>query len=227
MNVATPLTAQHYACLYAWLAGLFAREQDETQLAHLQSSETRDWLAMLAQQPTLAPAVNALRQALNALAHRPDARLELAADFAGLFLLSQKRAALPYASCYQGERARFCQSACDEMHRLLSQAGMQLSADFPEPEDHLAIFLELLSHLHFASLTPAEASPAQGEPLRQRTLTLLLTWLPEFDELCRQHDPFGLYAALSQLLLALVRLDAAAGSASEARKDSATPAISL
>lgn len=219
MNSVGPLTAQHYACLYAWLAGLFAREQDEAQLARLQSSEIHDWLDMLAQQPTLAPAVSALEQALNALATRPDARLELAADFAGLFLLSQKRAALPYASCYQGETARFCQSACDEMHNLLSQAGMQLSADFPEPEDHLAIFLELLSHLHFASLESMATSSDNGESLRWRTLTLLLAWLPKFDELCRQHDPFGFYAALSQLLLALVRLDAAEVNVGEERNE--------
>lgn len=93
------------------------------------------------------------------------------------------------------------------MQSLLQRAGMQLNADFHEPEDHLSIFPELLSHLSFAS---AE-QPGQEDvlvPLRQRTLALLLEWLPEFNARCLRYDTFGFYAALSQLLLALVRLDA-------------------
>ncbi|WP_416041708.1 molecular chaperone TorD [Edwardsiella ictaluri] len=207
MSAASPLTAQHYACLYAWLAGLFAHETDDAQLARLRSPDTQAWFALLRQLAPLRPALQCLQEALVALEARPDARLELAADFAGLFLLSQKRAALPYASCYQGETPRFRQAPCDEVQSLLQRAGMQLNADFHEPEDHLSIFLELLSHLSFAS---AE-QPGQKDvlvPLRQRTLALLLEWLPEFNARCLRYDTFGFYAALSQLLLALVRLDA-------------------
>lgn len=205
------LTPQHYACLYAWLAGLFARELDERQLARLQEPELATWLDYLSQQAPLAASVAALRQAITALAVRPDARLELAADFAGLFLLSQQRAALPYASCWQGEKARFRQDACEQMQALLHEAGMQVATEFREPEDHLAVFLELLSHLSFADGQQPETAPALQADLYRRTLRLLLGWLPDFTGRCTRHDPFGLYAALSQLLLALVRLDAESG----------------
>lgn len=74
---------------------------------------------------------------------------------------------------------------------------------FNEPANHLAIFLELLSHLYFAH--GEGVVPAQGvNNLRQKTLTALRQWLPEFVARCRQYDSFGFYAALSQLLLALV-----------------------
>ncbi|HAR9402807.1 TPA: molecular chaperone TorD, partial [Salmonella enterica] len=43
--------------------------------------------------------------------------------------------------------------------------------------------------------------------LRQKTLSSLLEWLPEFTNNCLKHDPYGFYAALSQLLLAIVRFD--------------------
>ncbi|MGQ2272932.1 hypothetical protein ACS89Q_23795, partial [Salmonella enterica] len=34
-----------------------------------------------------------------------------------------------------------------------------------------------------------------------------LEWLPEFTNNCLKHDSYGFYAALSQLLLAIVRFD--------------------
>lgn len=44
--------------------------------------------------------------------------------------------------------------------------------------------------------------------LRSEVLTGSLSWLPEFNRRCIRHDGFGFYAALSTLLLALLRLDA-------------------
>ncbi|MCK3284089.1 molecular chaperone TorD, partial [Escherichia coli] len=71
---------------------------------------------------------------------------------------------------------------------------------------HLAIYLELLSHLHF-SLGEGTVPARRIDSLRQKTLTALWQWLPEFVVRCRQYDSFGFYAALSQLLLVLVESD--------------------
>lgn len=121
---------------------------------------------------------------------RDDARLELAADFCGLFLMTDKQAALPYASAYKQDE--------QEIKRLLVEAGMETSGNFNEPADHLAIYLELLSYLHF-SLGEGTVPARRIDSLRQ--------WLPEFAARCRQYDSFGFYAALSQLLLVLVECD--------------------
>ena len=45
----------------------------------------------------LTAAVNGLENSIATLTVRDDARLELAADFCGLFLMTDKQAALPYA----------------------------------------------------------------------------------------------------------------------------------
>ncbi|MGA6729503.1 molecular chaperone TorD, partial [Escherichia coli] len=126
------------------------------------------------------------------------ARLELAADFCGLFLMTDKQAALPYASAYKQDE--------QEIKRLLVEAGMETSGNFNEPADHLAIYLELLSHLHF-SLGEGTVPARRIDSLRQKTLTALWQWLPEFAARCHQYDSFGFYAALSQLLLVLVECD--------------------
>ncbi|WP_186793191.1 molecular chaperone TorD family protein, partial [Salmonella enterica] len=83
-----------------WLALLFFREVDDEGLIQLQSAEIADWLALLKRQAALAASVALLEQKIAALSLRQDAQLELAADFCGLFLMTDKKSALPYASQY-------------------------------------------------------------------------------------------------------------------------------
>lgn len=121
---------------------MFSRELDDEQLTQIASAQMAEWFSLLKSEPPLAAAVNALENRIAALTVRDDARLELAADFCGLFLMTDKQAALPYASAYKQDE--------QEIKRLLVEAGMETSGNFNEPADHLAIYLELLSHLHFS-----------------------------------------------------------------------------
>ncbi|MBH0505543.1 molecular chaperone TorD [Salmonella enterica] len=192
------LAQEQYACVYAWLALLFFREVDDEGLIQLQSAEIADRLALLKRQPALAASVALLEQKIAALSLRQDAQLELAADFCGLFLMTDKKSALPYASQYPQQEPGM-------IKHLLLEAGMEVNDDFKEPTDHLAIYLELLSHLHFS--LGESFQQRRMNKLRQKTLSSLLEWLPEFTNNCLKHDPYGFYAALSQLLLAIVRFD--------------------
>lgn len=194
----TSLTAQQTACVYAWLAQLFSRELDDEQLTQIASAEMAEWFSLLKSKPPLAAAVDELEKSIAALVVRNDARLELAADFCGLFLMTDKQAALPYASAYKQDE--------QEIKHLLVEAGMETSSNFNEPADHLAIYLELLSYLHF-SLGEGKVTTQKINSLRQKTLAALRSWLPEFVTRCRQYDSFGFYATLSQLLLVLVECD--------------------
>lgn len=197
----TSLTTEQMACVYAWLAQLFSRERDDEGLAQLQSREMADWFAVLKGEPLLEAEVLLLEDKIAALNVREDAVLELAADFCGLFLMSDKQSVSPYASAhFTDERDN------GGIGKLLADSGMQISDVFTESADHLAIFIELLSHLHF-SLGEAGLQRQQIEALRQETLSILLRWLPAFTTSCCRYDAFGFYGALSQLLLALVRLD--------------------
>lgn len=197
----TSLTTEQMACVYAWLAQMFSRERDGEGLAQLQSSEMTEWFTVLKGEPSLEADVLLLEAKIAALKVREDATLELAADFCSLFLMSDKHAALPYASAHLEGGPNY-----GVIKQLLSDAGMQVSDTFSESADHLAIFIELLSHLHF-SLGEPGVSRQRIDALRRETLAGLLRWLPEFTAKCRQYDDFGFYAALSQLLLAFVRLD--------------------
>ncbi|EIQ5597893.1 molecular chaperone TorD [Salmonella enterica] len=192
------LAQEQYACVYAWLALLFFREVDEEGLRQLQSAEIADWLALLKRQPTLTASVALLEQKIAALSQRQDAQLELAADFCGLFLMTDKKSALPYASHYPQQEPGM-------IKHLLLEAGMEVNDGFKESADHLAIYLELLSHLHFS--LGESFQQRRMNKLRQKTLSSLLEWLPQFTNNCVKHDPYGFYAALSQLLLAIVRFD--------------------
>ncbi|EPT5100677.1 molecular chaperone TorD [Salmonella enterica subsp. enterica serovar Newport] len=192
------LAQEQYACVYAWLALLFFREVDDEGLIQLQSAEIADWLALLKRQAALVASVALLEQKIAALSLRQDAQLELAADFCGLFLMTDKKSALPYASQYPQQEPGM-------IKHLLLEAGMEVNDDFKEPTDHLAIYLELLSHLHFS--LGESFQQRRMNKLRQKTLSSLLEWLPEFTNNCLKHDPYGFYAALSQLLLAIVRFD--------------------
>ena len=112
--------------------------------------------------------------------------------------MTDRQAALPYASAYKQDE--------QEIKRLLVEAGMETSGNFNEPSDHLAIYLELLSHLHF-SLGEGTVPARRIDCLRQKTLMALWQWLPKFAARCHQYDSFGFYAALSQLLLAITNRD--------------------
>lgn len=197
----TSLTTEQMACVYAWLAQMFSRERDGEGLAQLQSSEMTEWFTVLKGEPSLEADVLLLEAKIAALKVREDATLELAADFCSLFLMSDKHAALPYASAHLEEGPNY-----GVIKQLLSDAGMQVSDTFSESADHLAIFIELLSHLHFSLVEPG-VSRQRIDALRRETLAGLLRWLPEFTAKCRRYDDFGFYGALSQLLLAFVRLD--------------------
>ncbi|MEG0800530.1 MAG: molecular chaperone TorD [Citrobacter sp.] len=201
MTKHSSLTTEQMACVYAWLAQLFSRERDDESLVLLQSSEMAEWFAVLKGEPSLEAQVLLLEEKIAALKVREDATLELAADFCSLFLMSDQHAALPYSSAYLKDTPDN-----GVIRQLLSEAGMQVSDAFSESADHLAIFIELLSHLHF-SLAEAGQRYQQIDALRKDTLVGLLRWLPEFATQCRRYDDFGFYGALSQLLLAVVRLD--------------------
>ncbi|MDI5677230.1 molecular chaperone TorD family protein, partial [Salmonella enterica subsp. enterica serovar Anatum] len=85
------------------------------------------------------------------------------------FLMTDKKSALPYASQYPQQEPGM-------IKHLLLEAGMEVNDDFKEPTDHLAIYLELLSHLHFS--LGESFQQRRMNKLRQKTLSSLLEWLP-------------------------------------------------
>lgn len=202
------LICQHRATIYAWFSGLFAKELDAEGIAHLHSAPVGQWLLSLADEPALAPAVNQFQQSLYALNLRQDAVLELSADFAGLFLMPKPVETQPYASVHTaGESTpKFKRQSCTDMQEQLAQLGLNLNSAFKEPEDHLAVLLELISYLAYA-VAEQEKSRQPLLSLQKQQIDLLLSWLPAFSQACRQYDPFGFYASLAHMMVTFIQAD--------------------
>ncbi|WP_159566619.1 molecular chaperone TorD [Budvicia diplopodorum] len=202
------LICQHRATIYAWFSGLFAKELDSEGIARLLSPPVNQWLTALGTEASLTASVNQFKQSLTALNLRQDAVLELSADFAGLFLMPKPVETQPYASIHTDKSSapKFRQQACSDVQAQLASLGLKLHSAFNEPEDHLAVLLELIGHLAYASAEQPERQEALLL-LQKQQIAQLLSWLPDFSQACRKHDAFGFYANLADLMVKFIQSD--------------------
>ncbi|MDP5291044.1 molecular chaperone TorD [Oceanimonas sp. CHS3-5] len=200
-----PLTHEHWqrqALLCQWLATLMSKELDDATLQAYQAGDAApllDWLA----EDGLSDEADALRSAIAGLALFEHPRLELAADFATLFLSDARHSAAPYASCYLTERGGFMAEPAQRMAQRLANAGVTLPDDFKEPADHLAVMLDYLAggYRQLAELSgPAQATALAG--LTQFLREELCNWLPAFSHRCqRQPTASPFYPGLARLVV--------------------------
>ena len=198
------------AGLYGWFARLYAQEVSEEMFrSHFTDGGFAPFAGLA--ELGLKAEVQRLDAAIATLRAEQLPRLELAADFAQLFLLDGKTSALPYASAYAGtdSASPLFGAAEARMRDFLAARELAIQADFREPADHLAVPLALMAELAGAASSAEDiptAAAAQADFLR----TALLDWLPRFVERCQQARPrFDVYPALAALLLGFVRADVA------------------
>lgn len=198
------------AALYGWFSRLYAQEVSEAMYrSHFADGGFAPFTGLA--ELGLAAEVRRLDAAIATLNAEALPRLELAADFAQLFLLDGKTSALPYASAYDGQDAAspLYGAAEARMRDFLAARKLAIQADFREPADHLAVPLALMADMtekDAAHDDIAAAAAAQANFLR----TALLGWLPQFVARCQHARPrFDVYPALAALMLGFVRADAA------------------
>jgi TorA maturation chaperone TorD len=75
------------------------------------------------------------------------ARLELAVEYAGLFLGVWRVPAHPSESAYFSEGQLIMQEPRDEVLKLYRSMGVDKAGQFKEPEDHIALELQFMTHL--------------------------------------------------------------------------------
>lgn len=201
------LACTQRAVVYGWFSTLYANELSGPMLKGYLAGQGAPLLGGLAA-IGLGTEAGRFEAALAALRDTPLARLELAADFAQIFLLDAKAGALPYASMYEGDDPQFCGTAEARMRNFLAASGLSIDARFREPADHLAVYLALMRHLleqHQDARDIAATAVDQASFLHDA----LLGWLPKFVQRCQQAGPqFDFYPALAALLLAFLRQDA-------------------
>ena len=198
------------AGLYGWFARLYAQEVSEEMFrSHFADGGFAPFAGLA--ELGLGAEVQRLDAAIAALRAEQLPRLELAADFAQLFLLDGKTSALPYASAYEGKDAAspLFGAAEARMRDVLAARALAIQADFREPADHLAVPLALMAELAGKDAA-AEDIPAAAAAQAGFIHAGLVDWLPRFVERCQQARPrFDVYPALAALLLGFVRADAA------------------
>ena len=198
------------AGLYGWFSRLYAEEvSDEMFRSHFADGGFAPFAGLA--ELGLGAEVQRLDAAIAALRAEALPRLELAADFAQLFLLDGKTSALPYASAYEGKDAAspLYGAAEARMRDFLAARALAIQADFREPADHLAVPLALMAELAGKDAAAGDI-PAAAAAQAGFIHAGLVDWLPRFVERCQQARPrFDVYPALAALLLGFVRADAA------------------
>lgn len=186
--------ARQRAIIYRWFSQLLFQELSDEGLLRLRDKENLALLNALKLIPELSLLVTHFQRRLRAMLKREECRLELAADFASLFLLPAPSGVSPYAGHYPHttspeERQTLRQKLVE--HRLAPQNN--------EAVDHIAIQLALMTALI-----------EEGVEREQQDLFLnrhLLSWLPLCTKRCYQRDRFGFYAAAMGLLTGFVQQD--------------------
>lgn len=193
------------AVIYQWFSAWFALEQTEAQLDCYRSDQLNG-LYELFDQIGLASECDRFQNAMAELLKDMDATLELSADFAQHFLLDDKVSALPYASFYL-EDGKLYGDVETKMREFLADNQLSVSAEFKEPADHLAVYLEVMAHWIQSEKEFSDYSRINAE---QATFLKngLLAWLPNFvAESQKQRLKYDVYPALSALLLAFIHID--------------------
>lgn len=204
-----PQISQHRALLYRWLSNLYALELTTEQIT-LYQSEQIDALLDLLVQSGLGLEVARLQQAIQDWQKIEHLRIELAADFAQLFLMDGKSSAVPYASKYL-DNGQLYGSAEQLMRNILRDNHLEIPSGFKEPADHLAVILAIMGQWVEREQDHSQASEAWNKTVRYQhnfLQQMLLTWLQEFTQrtqMLRVKSDF--YPALSNLLFSFVQVD--------------------
>ncbi|MGL5386165.1 MAG: molecular chaperone TorD [Enterobacterales bacterium] len=186
--------ARQRATIYRWFSQLLFQELTDEGLLNLRHKQSLMLLNALKLIPELSLLVSQFQRRLRAALKREERQLELAADFASLFLLPSPAGVSPYGGHYphtssSQERQTLRQWLVD--YRLVPQNN--------EAADHVAVQLALT-----AKLIEEGVDLGQQMDFLQRHL---LSWLPLLAKRCCQRDSFGFYAAMISVIAGFVEQD--------------------
>lgn len=134
-----------------------------------------------------------------------DPLLDLAIDFVRVFIghgNTAYSAAYPFESVYTSEKRLLMQEARDEIIRAYAEAGLVLSKDWKDPEDHIALELEYMQIMSRRAKEALEASN-DDEALellgKQKAFLLrhIVSWVPMMTSDMRRFAKTNLYQGLS------------------------------
>ncbi|EMF0718439.1 molecular chaperone TorD [Citrobacter freundii] len=188
------LISQQRAAVYQWFSQLLFRELSEQQLASLEKEENLAWIASLAAIPGVSSDVKNFERSLARVLRRESRQLELAADFASLFLIAPPGGVSPYAGHYPHTTAA---EERRQMNILLVEQGLAPREN--EPSDHIAVQLALMAR----RVAKEEEVSAQYYFLHHH----IMCWAPLLRESCLQRDAEGFYPEAVSVIVSFMRED--------------------
>jgi len=141
------------ASIYFFLSGIYAKELTEEQISELKTSG--DLLLAFSKTAGESEDAKQIKAGLELMkkyfefvkdGSKRDVRLDLAEDYAGLFLGVRGTIPHPSESAYQGGR-KIMTRPYREVQKIYEEAGLSANKSFTEPEDHVATELSFMGFL--------------------------------------------------------------------------------
>jgi TorA maturation chaperone TorD len=191
------------ADLYTWFSSVFAREQDRDSWEIQTSPDFLDLLRARAAEFELTDEAEALA---DYLANRDgddldELLLDLAVDYAQLFIGPGPGQAPPYESVYTSPDGRLYGEAYADVIDTLQRERIEVAGEFSAPADHAAVELAVLAHLIARDEVPDTGG---GEAEASFLRTHLLNWLPRWCADVDEHARTEYYRGAARLLLAFL-----------------------
>jgi putative dimethyl sulfoxide reductase chaperone len=144
--------------------------------------------------------------------HLEKVRVDLAVDFASLFLNAGAHPVPPYESVYTSQEALLMQKARDDVVRDYAEEGLERVTSSNEPEDHIAIELEFMAHLCRKTIDSLKgddgaAAVAILQKQEQFLSKHLGVWVPKFCEEMQRASGTDFYRGIAQMTAELIALD--------------------
>ncbi|TDQ57391.1 Tat proofreading chaperone TorD [Mesocricetibacter intestinalis] len=189
------LSIRERSFIYTWFVSLLGRELSESQLQQIKSGVFEPLFTFM-QELGFQEKIQSLQQAFDACMALEYPHLELAADYAQLFLLEGELSALPYASAYLTEAET--ESHLKGLEHYLLKLELMPNREYHEPVDHLCIYLEVLIHL----------LERDEQEARRFAEDYIFSWLPTLvGKLNEKKRKNSFYALLVNLLFDFIRRD--------------------
>jgi putative dimethyl sulfoxide reductase chaperone len=176
--------------IYSFLSGIYAKELTSEQISELRARRG-NLLPNLSlgsgdgeDAKQIMSGLELIRKYFESVANgsENDVRLDLAEDYAGLFLGVRGKVPHPSESAYEGGR-KIMAHPFREVRKIYEEAGLSANKSFTEPEDHIATELSFMAFL--AKKTSESIRNEDDDSLRRLLHSQkefhekhLMSWLP-------------------------------------------------
>jgi putative dimethyl sulfoxide reductase chaperone len=194
----------HRLSLYAWCSAMLSKEQDRDTRAIQLGDEFAATMMASAAAVGVREEAAALVEALRAQRGRDvdEALLELAVDYAQLFIGPGPGQAPPFESVYTSSERRLYADAYADVIEVLHREGLAVDRAFAAPADHAAVELAVAAHL-----LEHEAGEGTTPLAADFLLDHFLNWFPRWCGDIVAHARTDFYRGLGRLMAAFLETE--------------------